>query len=251
MQPERNVLVTGGGRRIGAAIARRLAADGWGVVIHHHASADEAHALAAELPRAWTVQADLSNAAAAIALPAQAAALAGGVHGLVNNASLFEYDSPHAFDPARFARHMAVNLLAPALLTHGFAAALPPGADGAVVNLLDNRIHAANPDYFTYALSKYGLAGMTEMHALAFAPRIRVNGVAPSIALVSGDQTDGNFRRAHVNNPLEKGVTAQDVAAAVAYLLGAPTTTGTILLVDAGQRLRRRGRDVAFPGAPP
>lgn len=250
MQPQRNVLVTGGGKRIGAAIARRLAAAGWGVVIHHNASGAEARALSAELPRAWTIQADLADAAAAAALPAQAAALAGSLHGLVNNASLFEYDTPQAFDPAGFARHMAVNLLAPALLTQGFAAALAEG-EGAVVNLLDNRLYAANPDYFTYALSKYGLAGMTEMHALAYAPRIRVNGVAPSIALLSGDQSDDNFRRAHSNNPLARGVSAEEVAAAVAYLLDAPSTTGTVLLVDAGQRLRRRGRDVAFPQVGP
>ena len=244
--PPRNALVTGGGKRIGAAIARRLAAAGWGVVIHHNASADEALALAATLPRAWTVQADLADAAAAAALPARAAALAGGLDGLVNNASLFEYDTPQAFGPADFTRHMAVNPLAPALLTQGFAAALGD-LPGAVVNLLDNRLYAANPDYFTYALSKYGLAGMTEMHALAFAPRIRVNGVAPSLALVSGEQSDENFHRAHTNNPLGRGVTATDVADAVAYLLDAPSTTGTVLLVDAGQRLRRRGRDVAFP----
>ena len=245
MQPARNVLVTGGGKRIGAAIARRLAAAGWGVVIHHNASGEAARALATDLPRAWALQADLADAAAAAALPARAAALAGGLHGLVNNASVFEYDTPQAFDPTDFARHMAVNLLAPALLTQGFAAALGD-AEGAVVNLLDNRLYAANPDYFTYALSKYGLAGMTEMHALAFAPRIRVNGVAPSIALLSGEQTQAGFERAHGNNPLGRGVTAEDVAAAVAYLLEAPSTTGTVLLVDAGQRLRRRGRDVAF-----
>lgn len=248
MQPARNALVTGGGKRIGAAIARRLSAEGWGVVIHHNSSGAEAAALAATLPRAWTIQADLADAAAAAALPAAAASLAGGLHGLVNNASLFEYDTPQVFDPAGFARHMAVNLLAPALLTQHFAAALGE-AEGAVVNLLDNRLYAANPDYFTYALSKYGLAGMTEMHALAYAPRIRVNGVAPSIALVSGTQDQAGFERAHRNNPLERGVSAEDVAAAVAYLLAAPSTTGTVLLVDAGQRLRRRGRDVAFPAA--
>ena len=245
MQPARNALVTGGGKRIGAAIIRRLAAAGWGVVIHHNASGDEARALAAGLPHAWTIQADLSDAAAAAALPGQAAALAGSLAGLVNNASLFEYDTPQAFDAAGFARHMAVNLLAPALLTQGFARAVGEG-EGAVVNLLDNRLYAANPDYFTYALSKYGLAGMTEMHALAFAPRIRVNAVAPSIALLSGDQSEAGFRSAHANNPLQRGVTAGDVADAVAYLLDAPSTTGTTLLVDAGQRLRRRGRDVAF-----
>ena len=242
----RNVLVTGGGLRIGAAIVRALSSRGWGVVIHHNRSGEAARALAASLPSAWIVQADLADAAAAAALPARAAALAGGLHGLVNNASLFDYDTPQAFDAAGFARHMAVNLLAPALLTQNFAAALGDG-EGAVVNLLDNRLYAANPDYFTYALSKYGLAGMTEMHALAFAPRIRVNAVAPSIALLSGEQGEEGFQRAHVNNPLGRGVTAEDVADAVGYLMDAPSTTGTTVLVDAGQRLRRRGRDVAFP----
>ena len=244
-----NVLVTGAGRRIGAAIVRHLAAQGWGVVLHYRDSAAEAEALAASLPRAWTIQADLADAAAAAALPARAAVLAGGLGALVNNASLFEYDQPGAFSPEAFQRHMAVNLLAPALLVKGFAEALPEDAEGAVVNMLDNRLFAPNPDYFTYALSKYGLLGMTEMHALAYAPRIRVNGVAPAIVLVSGDQTDENFRRAHINNPLQRGVEPQDVAEAVAYLLRARSTTGEVMVVDSGQRLRRRGRDVAFPVA--
>jgi NAD(P)-dependent dehydrogenase (short-subunit alcohol dehydrogenase family) len=242
-----NVLITGGAKRVGAVIARRLAAAGWGVVLHHNASAAEARALAAELPRAWTIGADLADAEAAAALPAQAAALAGGLDALVNNASLFEYDTPDAFDAAGFARHMAVNLLAPALLTRGLAAVLPEGAQGAVVNLLDNRLYAPNPDYFTYALSKYGLLGMTEMHTLHFAPRLRVNGVAPGIALVSGEQSDEGFRRAHTNNPLGRGVTPEDIAGAVAYLLDAPAVTGEVIVLDGGQRYRRRGRDVAFP----
>ncbi len=241
-----NVLITGGAKRVGAAIARRFAAAGWGVVLHHNASAAEARALAEELPVAWTIGADLADADAAAALPARAAELSGSLAGLVNNASLFEYDTPDAFEPAAFVRHMAVNLLAPALLTRGLAAVLPDGATGAVVNLLDNRLYAPNPDYFTYALSKYGLLGMTEMHTLHFAPRLRVNGVAPGIALVSGEQDDAGFQRAHVNNPLGRGVTPDDIAQAVVYLMEAPAVTGEVIVVDGGQRYRRRGRDVAF-----
>ncbi len=245
------ILVTGGARRIGAAIARRLAQAGEPVVIHHNTGAAEAEALAAEIVaaggQAWAVQADLADAEAAAALPARAAALCGGLHGLVNNASLFLYDTPSDFTPAQFARQAAVNLLAPALLTQGFAAQLPEGAAGAVVNMLDNRLWAPNPDYFTYALGKYGLAGMTEMAALHFAPRIRVNGVAPAITLVSGEQSQANFERAHRNNPLGAGVEPEDVAEAVLYLLHARRVTGEVIVVDAGQKLRRRGRDVAFP----
>lgn len=244
------ILVTGGARRIGAAITRRLAAAGLPVVIHHHTGADEGAALAAELRaaggQAWTLGADLADADEAAALCGRAAALCGGLHGLVNNASLFLYDTPSDFTPEQFSRQAAVNLLAPALLTRGFAAQLPDGADGAVVNLLDNRLWAPNPDYFTYALGKYGLKGMTEMAALHFAPRIRVNGVAPAITLVSGDQTEANFQRAHRNNPLGQGVEPQDVADAVLYLLQARRVTGDVIVVDGGQKLRRRGRDVAF-----
>lgn len=238
----KRVLVTGGARRIGAEICRRLARGGWQVVVHCNASRAEAEALAAGIGAAGVVQADLEDPAAC----ARAVAEAGPLTALVNNASLFLHDTAADFDPAQFARHTAVNLLAPAILSRDFAARLPEGETGAIVNLLDNRLFAANPDYFTYALGKYGLLGMTEMHALAFAPRIRVNGVAPSITLVSGDQGEEGFRRAHANNPLHRGVEPADVAEAVAYLLEAPAVTGDVMLVDAGQRLRRRGRDVAF-----
>jgi len=245
------ILVTGGARRIGAAISRHLAQAGLPVVIHHHTGAEDAAALAREITaaggQAWTIGADLADAEAAAALPARAGALCGGLTGLVNNASVFLYDTPSDFEAAQFARQAAVNLLAPALLTKGFAAQLPEGGEGAVVNLLDNRLWAPNPDYFTYALGKYGLAGMTEMAALHFAPRIRVNGVAPAITLVSGEQSQANFERAHRNNPLNAGVEPLDVAEAVLFLLRARRVTGEVIVVDAGQKLRRRGRDVAFP----
>lgn len=246
-----NILVTGGARRIGAEIARAAAAAGHGVVIHHNTSAEDAQALAAELRaggmQAWTLGADLADPAQAASLCAEASALCGGLDGLVNNASLFLYDTPSEFDVGQFGRHTAVNLLAPALLIQGFARQLAKGAQGCVVNMLDNRLYAPNPDYFTYALGKYGLAGMTEMAALHFAPRIRVNAVAPAITLLSGEQDEASFHRAHVNNPLRRGVEPADVARAVLYLLGAPAVTGEVMLVDGGQHLRRRGRDVAFP----
>jgi NAD(P)-dependent dehydrogenase (short-subunit alcohol dehydrogenase family) len=237
----KRVLVTGGARRIGAAICRRLAGRGWSVVVHCHRSHAEAQSLAVEIG-AEVVKADLGDPHATQSL----IAMAGPLTALVNNASLFLHDTARSFDIEGFERHISVNLLAPALLARDFAAQLPAGEEGAVVHLLDNRLFAANPDHFTYALGKYGLLGMTEMQALAFAPRIRVNGVAPSITLVSGDQTEENFRRAHVNNPLGRGVAPEDVAEAVAYLLEARTVTGETIVVDAGQRLRRRGRDVAF-----
>jgi NAD(P)-dependent dehydrogenase (short-subunit alcohol dehydrogenase family) len=241
-----HVLVTGGARRIGAEICRHLSRLGWRVTIHCNASVAEGEALAAELGDARVVAGDLADAAVPARVVAEAAEKGGPLDALVNNASLFLYDTALDFDAATFDRHTAVNLRAPALLAQAFAKQLPAEAAGAIVNLLDNRLYAPNPDYFTYALGKYGMLGMTEMLALAFAPRIRVNGVAPAITLVSGEQSEEGFRRAHTNNPLRRGVEPGDVARAVAFLLESPAVTGEVVVVDSGQRLRRRGRDVAF-----
>jgi NAD(P)-dependent dehydrogenase (short-subunit alcohol dehydrogenase family) len=131
------------------------------------------------------------------------------------------------------------------LLTAALAA---QGGEGAVVNLLDQKLANPNPDYFSYSLSKYALAGATTMMAQAFAPRVRVNAVAPGLTLKSGDQSDAEFHRVARMNLLERPVGAENVAAAVLYLLEAPSVTGQTLYVDAGQRFLKRDGDVMFEG---
>jgi NAD(P)-dependent dehydrogenase (short-subunit alcohol dehydrogenase family) len=193
----RTAIVTGGAKRIGAAIVRALAADGWHVVIHCHNSRGAAAALAAEVGQAVVVAADLADATAAAAIVGAAAGLP-PLGLLVNSASRFVYDRIEDFTAADFDAHMAVNLRAPALLARAFAAAVPDGgAPALVVNLLDAKLAALNPDYFSYTLSKIGLAGLTELVARTYAPRLRCAGIAPAVTLVSGPQSRENFEAVH------------------------------------------------------
>ncbi|KQT32590.1 short-chain dehydrogenase [Sphingomonas sp. Leaf412] len=235
------VLVTGGAKRLGAAIARAVAQAGHEVVIHYGRSRDAAEALATELG-GTCIGGDLSRSGTVAAMFSRAAA-AGAIDGLVNSASLFEEDRPEAIDPALAARLHAVNCVAPAILAAALAA---QGREGAVVNLLDQKLANPNPDYFSYSLSKYALAGATTMMAQAFAPRVRVNAVAPGLTLKSGDQSDAEFDRVARANLLERPVEAANVAAAVVWLLEARSVTGQTIWVDAGQRFLKRDGDVMF-----
>lgn len=244
--PAATAIVTGGARRIGAAITRALADDGWHVLIHCNSSVREAEALAATLDHASVVVADLADPAAAGAI----LAACGGLPPprlLVNSASRFDYDRIADFSAAGFDSHMAVNLRAPALLTRAFAAALPGELDAAalVINLIDAKLASLNPDFFTYTLSKIGLDGLTELTARSYAPRLRCVGIAPAVTLVSGPQTRENFDRVHGLNPLRRGVTVADIVAAVRFAIATPTYNAQTIVLDGGQRLLGLPRDVA------
>lgn len=247
MSAGRTILVTGGAKRLGAAIARGLAGAGHRVVIHYGGSRDEAERLAVEIGGA-TVQGDLAETAAVPELFAAARKAAGGaIYGLVNSASAFEFDRPDTIDTALAGRLYAINCTTPSLL----AAALAGQDDldeGAVVNLLDQKLANPNPDFFSYSCAKIALAGATEMMAQAFAPRIRVNAVSPGLTLKSGDQSDAAFERVARANLLQRPVGAEAIAEAVVYLIGARSVTGQNLFVDCGQRFLKRDGDVMFEG---
>ncbi|WP_439545130.1 SDR family oxidoreductase [Sandarakinorhabdus sp.] len=241
----RTAIVTGGAKRIGGAISRALAADGWHVLIHCNTSLAEAEALAAELGHANVVAADLGDPAAADIIMAATAGLP-PLGLLVNSASRFVYDRIEDFAADDFDTHMAVNLRAPALLTRAFAAAVPDGGEPAlVVNLLDAKLASLNPDYFTYTLSKIGFEGLTELTARSYAPRLRCVGIAPAVTLVSGPQTRENFEAVHAMNPLQRGVTVDDIVAALRFVIATPTYNAQTVVLDGGQRLLGLPRDVA------
>ena len=239
-------IVTGGAKRIGAVLVRALAAEGWRVLIHCNASRAEADALAAETGGAVVV-ADLARPEAAETI---LAAAGGAARLLVNNASRFVYDRWDDFTDADWAAHMDVNVRAPVLLTRAFAAALPEGAHGLAINLLDAKLFAPNPDYFSYTVSRYALAGATELLGRALAPRIRVNAIAPAITMTSGPQNREDFARVHALNPLHRGVDADDLARALLFLAASPAVTGQTITVDAGVRFMGLARDVAFLDQP-
>jgi NAD(P)-dependent dehydrogenase (short-subunit alcohol dehydrogenase family) len=240
----RTAIVTGGGRRIGAAICRALAADGWHLLIHCGSSTAEAEALAVELGNAACVSADLADPDAAETIVAALVGLP-PARLLVNNASRFAYDSADDFDVAGWDAHLDINLRAPALLSRAFADQAREG--GLIVNLLDAKLASPNPDFFSYTISKMGLAGLTELLARAWAGRgIRVCGIAPSVTLVSGRQTRENFDAVHRLNALARGVDVEQVVAALRFIVATPTLTGQTITLDAGQRFLGLPRDVQF-----
>jgi NAD(P)-dependent dehydrogenase (short-subunit alcohol dehydrogenase family) len=248
MSAARTVLVTGAARRLGAIIARHLAGQGWRVAIHHHHSAEDADALAADLPGAIVVSGDLADPDVPAALVAAARAAFGRpLMGLVNCASLFEYDTPPAITAASLRAHGAVNLAAPVLLTSALAAQADLGK-GAVVNILDQKVANLNPDFFAYSCGKIALTGATIMLAQALRPRIRVNAVSPGLSLPSADQTEAEFAAAAAKNLLQRPVDPLDIARAVGFLLEAEGLDGQNVFVDCGQHFLKRDRDVMFEG---
>jgi NAD(P)-dependent dehydrogenase (short-subunit alcohol dehydrogenase family) len=242
MQPQRTAIVTGAGKRVGREIAAALLEDGWAVVAHVHRAFDGVP------DGAVKVAADLDDQRCADAIFGAAEGLP-PVRLLVNNAARFAWDGFGEFDPGELSAHMAVNVRAPALLIERFAAAHEPGEDGLIVNLLDSKLAAPNPDYLSYTLSKQALAGLTELAARALASKgIRVNGIAPGLMLQSSGQSEENFDAMHADNPLGHGVEPKDIVAAIRYLAGARCVTGQLLVIDAGQRFLGLTRDVQFLG---
>lgn len=246
----RVVLVTGGARRIGAAIVRALAAEGHFVLIHHRSGGEAAEALRAALAdaghRAATVQGDLADPATPPRLMEAARTLAGRpVDGLVNCASLFDFDRPPDVKADLLDQAMRTNLAAPVALAIALARQ-PDLADGAVVNVLDQKVANLNPDFFSYTLSKAALESATTMLAQALAPRVRVNAVSPGLTMVSHDQTADEFAAVARDNLLKRPVAVEDIAASVSWLLGCGSITGQNLFVDCGQRFVTRDSDVMF-----
>ena len=238
----RAALVTGGGRRLGRAIALALAGQGFGVAIHARAGGVEAEQTAADI-RALGVAAivltgDLANEAAVAALVPAAQAALGPLGVLVNNASTFERDEWHDATRDSWDAHLEPNLRAPFVLMQHFAHALPAGAEGAVINLLDQRVWSLTPHFVSYSVSKAGLWALTQSMALALAPRIRVNAIGPGPAMPSPRQTEAQFAQQCAAVPLHHGTSAEEVGRAALALLSLRSMTGQMLALDGGQHLQ-------------
>jgi len=249
----KNVLVTGGARRVGAAICARLAKAGWRVVIHYRSSAEAARILAESIGAA-AIEANLEDPTAAEALPARAAALVGApLDAVVNNASVFEYNTAQTFSIEDWRRDQTVNLLSPVLIARAFARALAPGSVGAIVNVIDQKVWNLNADFFSYTVSKIALEGATRLLARALAPAVRVNGIAPGLTLPNQWQTEQDFAAAAGrHNILERPIKLGAIADAVAFLLENDAITGQTLLIDNGEHLVPTDRDIGYrsPGTP-
>ena len=235
---QRTAIVTGGGKRVGAAIVAALVGEGWHVVAHVHHDHD-------------TVPDGATKVVADLAAPDCAAtifaALDGPVDLLVNNAARFAWDGFGEASADEFDAHMAVNARAPMLLIDALATRHGKGRDALVVNILDAKLAAPNPDYLSYSLSKYAAAGLTELAARALAGKgIRVNGIAPALMLPSGPQDAAAYARVHALNPLGRGVEVDQIVDALRFLIAQPALTGQTLVIDGGQRFMALARDVQF-----
>ena len=241
MSERGTALITGGARRIGRALVTAAADAGYDVAIHVRAVDDEAEAAAADVSargrKAAILACDLRKEAASVALIGEAEAELGPVTLLVNSASVFEEDAFADMNRASWDAHLETNLRAPLVLAQVFARRLPKGRDGLIVNILDQRVLRPSPEFFSYSLSKAALWDATQMLAQALSPRIRVNGIGPGPTLPSIHQDQAAFDAEVHATLLQRQVSPGEIAAALRYLIDAPSVTGQMIAVDAGQHL--------------
>jgi NAD(P)-dependent dehydrogenase (short-subunit alcohol dehydrogenase family) len=232
-------LITGAARRIGRAIALHLAAEGWDVAIHYNTSHGEALDLREEVMRAGAdcrlYAADLSDSDAATPLIERCVADFPHASLLVNSASVFKRDTIASLSPSLWDEQLRINALAPILLTRAFHRL--SAAQNCVINMLDQKVANATPDFFSYTISKLALHNATRMMAMSLWPKTRVNGIAPGIVLRSGDQTEEQFRAVHSRTPLGIGPSLQEICRAVALLADTPSITGQVITIDGGRHL--------------
>ena len=235
------VLVTGAGRRLGRIIALDLANRGWRVGVHYRASSADALDLVAEIERsggtAAAFAADLGRVDASAPLIKACAEELGPPSCLINNAARFEWDTLATLDEESWQAHLDINLRAPIFLTKAFAEALPEHAAGNVINLIDQKVLRPDPENFSYTIAKAALWTATQIMAQALAPRIRVNAVAPGPVLKNLGQSQADFERECRATLLQQAVGAEDVTAAIRFLLDTPSITGQMIALDSGQHL--------------
>lgn len=246
------VLVTGGARRIGAAIARGFGAAGWHVVIHYGRSAPEAEALAAELPSAIAIHCDLADGDAAEDMVERLAVHLADWRVLINCASVFDRDEVTALNADVFRRAIRVNAEAPARMAQAFLARARAAAGRRVIQLTDQKLANPNPDFFSYTLSKHAIAAAVPMLAQvrdlggAARPDDRVYALAPGAILASHDQSEVEAAVSHRLNLLARRTDAREIADACLWLAEGWLASGETLFVDSGQHLLQQPRDVIY-----
>jgi NAD(P)-dependent dehydrogenase (short-subunit alcohol dehydrogenase family) len=242
-------IVTGGSKRIGGAICADLAAHGFAVAVHCNGSRGDADALARQIVgaggEAAVFEADLTTLSDVRQLIPAVADKLGPVFLLVNNASTFEDDAAAALDEDLFDRHFALHVKAPSFLAQDFAAQLPDGADGLIVNIIDERVWKLTPRFYSYTLSKAALWAATRTMAQTFAPRIRVNAIGPGPTLPNSRQSEEDFQRQSAGLLLGKGPDLSEFGATIRYLWAAKSVTGQMIALDGGQHLAWETKDLA------
>ena len=243
----KKIVITGGANRIGRSIALELADYDSQIVIHYSQSFIAAKKLKIELENLGSIvhllKADLNNFKQTQRIIPDAYNKMKGINCLVNNASIFENDNLINFSEKSFLKHMNINLKAPAILIRDFAKKYK-GKDGNIVNIIDQRVEKLTPFFFSYTLSKSGLATLTKTSAMKLAPNIRVNAVSPGPTLKNKRQSEEHFRKQWKSTILEKKVDTKNVSSAVKFLINNNNITGQVINVDSGQRLAWKTPDI-------
>ena len=243
----KKIVITGGATRIGRAIALDLASYDTQIVIHYSKSFTAAKKLKIELENLGSIahlfKADLNNLKQTQKIIPFALNKMKGLNCLVNNASVFENDNLTNFSDKSFIKHININLKAPAILIRDFAKRYK-GKDGNIINIIDQRVEKLTPFFFSYTLSKSGLATLTKTSAMKLAPKIRVNAVSPGPTLKNNRQSEKHFKKQWKSTILEKKVDTKNVSSAVKFLIDNNNITGQVINVDSGQRLAWQTPDI-------
>ena len=252
----KTILVTASAKRLGKFIAIDLAKKGWKIAIHYNKSKTSAEETADYLfkigGKVSIHQADLTCNSDIEKLINEIESLDSKWVGLINNAGYFNYDNGISFKEEELHRHMAVNFIAPTLLTKALAKYTMKiknqenNSQGFVINILDAKIFGLNPDYYTYTLSKQAMYGLTKMSALTYASFLRVNGIAPGITLLAPGQDQKAFEKSHKKNLLKSSSTVEEILNAIQLIINTKSMTGHVTVLDGGAHLAPPRRDVAL-----
>lgn len=245
-------LITGAARRVGRTIALALAEQGYDIAIHYHRSEAAARTLVEEVKahgrNAVAIAAHLEVSHQVEGLISRANALLGPLSLLINNASTFQRDTIKNANYESFLAHQQVNLYAPLALSQAFAAQLPEQTQGNIINLSDGVYGwSMSAHFLTYSLSKFGLLSLTELLASSLAPSVRVNAVALGPTIPGVMDTPGTFEKLASLAPLKRVSSPEEVVAAIAYLLQAPSVTGQVIYLSGGMQMGGLVRPDATP----
>jgi len=243
----RKIIITGAATRIGAAIAKKLSGPGVEIVIHYNSSRKEAEKLQKELlkneTKVYLVKGDLAKEQDLKKIIKFSKSKLKYFDCLVNNASLFENDNLKNFSSKSWNRHLDINLKAPAYLSKEFSKNVK-GMDNNIINIIDQRVFKLTPFFLSYTLSKTGLYTLTKTSAMALAPNIRVNGIAPGPTIKNKRQTEAHFKKQYLATPLKQQVNVKEICSAVDFFIKSSSITGQVIAIDSGQCLNWQTPDV-------
>ena len=238
----KNVLITGAGKRIGAEIARSLAADQWNIGIHYNKSGKDAKKLSIEIEKQYNtktclIKADLSNLNQVNKIIPYLNKKLGPINCLINNAATFQYDSLNTLSDKSWEKHINTNIKAPLFLSKSFAKHLPKKIKGNIINIIDQRVWNLTPHFITYTISKSALWTLTQTLALSLSPNIRVNAIGPGPTIKSNRQTQKEFIKQYKRMPLKKKIELQEIVNFIKLIIKTPSLTGQMIALDSGQHL--------------